>query len=264
LIMARMIPSETLGLEQALDAMEKASAAGNSDALIEAPGELRARIEDGTATVDEVEDFLQRTSPVPEALKSSLLEHLLVKKGWLLMRADRAEEALQSSNRALTNKDKSTSGWTLKAAALVRLERFKEACHAFNRAYLLKSNIGAHQGGYAQATFKGWSGCSLLWGLQGILQQDAKTAQAGVEEYLRVVEHAKAEALESAVMVPLSQETVEPVLEELQEALEELDLMVKLLSIKDPFEGWRAVTKELTEVWPVGISAVDAVREQRE
>jgi len=51
---------------------------------------------------------------------------------------------------------------------------------------------------------------------------------------------------------------------DIQEALEELELMIRLLSIKDPFEGWRALTKELTKVWPTGVSAVDAVREQRE
>ena len=51
---------------------------------------------------------------------------------------------------------------------------------------------------------------------------------------------------------------------EFQEALEELEVMVRLLSVKDPFEGWRALTKELTKVWPAGVSAVDAVREKRE
>ena len=52
--------------------------------------------------------------------------------------------------------------------------------------------------------------------------------------------------------------------EELREALEELDLMVRLLSIKDPFDGWRALTKEISKVWPEDVSAVDAIREQRD
>ena len=50
----------------------------------------------------------------------------------------------------------------------------------------------------------------------------------------------------------------------LREALEELDLMVRLLSIKDPFDGWRALTKEISKVWPEDVSAVDAIREQRD
>ena len=262
--MATKIPSEMLGLQQALDAMEKTSEAGYSDALGQAPRELRERIEDSTATLDEVEAFLQQTSPVPDDLKTALLDLLLIKKGWLLVRADRAEEALQASNRALKNNDQSTSGWALKAAALVMLERFEEACDAFNQTYLLKSRPGGHQGTDLHVIFKGWSGCALLWGLQGIIQQSLKTAQAGVEAYLGMLEHAKAEALENAVMVPLSQANVEPGPEDLREALEELEVMVRLLSIKDPFDGWRALTKEISKVWPEGVSAVDAIREQRD
>ena len=40
--------------------------------------------------------------------------------------------------------------------------------------------------------------------------------------------------------------------------------MVRLLSIKDPFEGWRELGKELSKVWPKDVSAVDAIREQRD
>ena len=50
----------------------------------------------------------------------------------------------------------------------------------------------------------------------------------------------------------------------LKDAMEELGLMVKLLSIEDPFEGWREFSKEISKVWPEGVSAVEAVREQRE
>ena len=262
--MATFIPSEMLGLGQAIDAMEKTSIAEYTDALQEVPGELRARIEDGTATLDEIEAFLQQTPPINDDLKSALLELLLVKQGWLLVRANRLTEALQTSNKALKNKAQSTTGWTLKSAALVGLERFEEACQAFNQAYLLKSNLGTHQVTYPQAIIKGWSGCALLWGLQGIIQLESKTAQAGVEEYLRVLDHAKAEHLENSVMAPSSQVTPEFVPEELQDALEELDVMVRLLSIKDPFDGWRALTKEISKDWPKDVSAVDAIREQRD
>jgi len=40
--------------------------------------------------------------------------------------------------------------------------------------------------------------------------------------------------------------------------------MVRLLSIKDPFDRWRELTKEISKVWPEGVSALDAIREQRE
>ena len=55
-----------------------------------------------------------------------------------------------------------------------------------------------------------------------------------------------------------------PVPEDIQAGLEELSLMVRLLSITDPFEGWRALTMGISKVWPKGLSAVDAIREQRD
>ena len=50
----------------------------------------------------------------------------------------------------------------------------------------------------------------------------------------------------------------------LKAALDELELMVRLLSIEDPFEGWRELSKEVSKVWPRDVSAVDEIREQRE
>jgi hypothetical protein len=38
---------------------------------------------------------------------------------------------------------------------------------------------------------------------------------------------------------------------------------VRFLSIKDPIDGWRALTQEISKVWPEDVSAVDAIREQR-
>jgi len=94
------------------------------------------------------------------------------------------------------------------------------------------------------------------------LQHDSRELQKGVDEYLGVLEKARAENLGDAATVYLK--AAEPASVELQEVIEEWELAVRLLSIKDPFEGWRALTKEISKVWPAGVSAVDAVREQRE
>ena len=50
----------------------------------------------------------------------------------------------------------------------------------------------------------------------------------------------------------------------LKDAMDELKLMVRLLSIEDPFDRWREFLKEISEVWPKDVSAVDAIRGQRE
>lgn len=47
------------------------------------------------------------------------------------------------------------------------------------------------------------------------------------------------------------------------EASKEFMVGVRLMSIRDPFKAWKAVGKEISKHWPEGVSAVDAVREQR-
>ncbi len=101
----------------------------------------------------------------------------------------------------------------------------------------------------------------MLLGLSGILEDDLPEAQKGVQEYLVVQEKATSDGLEATLGKLAAQEPVSP---QLKAALAELEIMVRLLSIKDPFEGWRELTKEISKVWPKGVSAVDAIREQRE
>ena len=48
-----------------------------------------------------------------------------------------------------------------------------------------------------------------------------------------------------------------------KKAFEELEVFIRLMRIKDPFEGWRALGKEVSKRWPKGHSVVKAVREMR-
>ena len=85
--------------------------------------------------------------------------------------------------------------------------------------------------------------CAGVLAFLGIQEQNLREAEKGVQQYLRVLDNGREENLESAILQPA---VASPVPEELREALEELDLMVRLLSIKDPFDGWRALTKEIS------------------
>ena len=51
---------------------------------------------------------------------------------------------------------------------------------------------------------------------------------------------------------------------EQSEAYEEFMLSIRLGSIEDPFDRWKALGEEISKVWPKGVSAVDAIREQRD
>lgn len=55
----------------------------------------------------------------------------------------------------------------------------------------------------------------------------------------------------------------DPAPEDIKMGLTKLELMVRLLSIKDQFERWETFTNDMSKVWPDNVTAVDAAREQR-
>ena len=262
--MVTMTPREALGITEPVLEPEKALTTEQLHTLDASPETLAKNIRDGSATVDEVESFLQNRPKIPSKLKNLLMGFLLAKKAGLLLRENRAEEAFQCAEQALIHDDGSPVIWLAKGAALLRLERFEVAAHSFETAFSSRKRFGLQLDQYLPTLFKSWSGCALLHGLSGILRQDVATAQRGVAEYLRVLDAAKAEDLESALVAPIGRATEDSVPPELQAALEELELMVRLLSIKDPFDRWREFSKEISTVWPKDVSAIDAIREQRE
>lgn len=252
---------EELGLKRAWEKLGEAS-------IQEIPAGLRAlsdrlvkSIRAGTVTIEEIDSFLGKAPQITSEQKA----YLLSRKASLLCHQDRIEEGLRYYNEALKTRER-PSTWALKGTALLQLERLDEAFQAFQKAYQLRENFGRQKQGYLMDLFGGWSTAALVQGLFGILQQDLREAQKGVEEYLAVLDKAKEEGLEGVVVAPIEIGVAakEPISQEHQEALEELELMVRLLSIKNPFERWRAFTKEISKVWPEGVSAVDAIREQRE
>lgn len=252
---------EKLGLSKPWEQLERVPTEESLRDLEAESAILSKDIRQGTVTVDEIDTFLRKAHRrKAHQLPPTVEEYLLCTKALLVAQDGGLEEALQLYDEALKFREE-PSTWALKGTALLQMERIDEAFQAFEKAYLLREHFGLQRQGYLTDLFAAWSMASLLQGLDGILQVDSRQAESGVKEYLSVLDKATAEDLLDAVP---SLAVASPVPEELREGLEELELMVRLLSIKDPFEGWRALTKELTKVWPTGVSSVDAVREQRE
>lgn len=287
---------EVLNLEETGERLEKASSQGVLVDLKALPNkvaqsgnaerhesieallaEFRKSIEDDTVTLEQVDSVLQHPAQIP----SSLTQYLLGKKAWLLLRQGRGEAGLQYYDRALAIENESPSTWASKGMALLELERVDEAFRAFGNAYALRAYFGPQKAGYLQDLFWPWAATAFLRGLNGSLVQDASEFQKGVEEFLLVVDKAMEEGLEESLGKIVFREPsaeqpqgtsmvvhgelilFEPATPELRAALEETQLAIRLMSIKDPFEGWRELGKELSKVWPKGLSAVKAVREIR-
>ena len=249
--------SEQLGLKLPQEHLQESFLPEHLDALQASSAKLATAVREDTVTIEDIDTFFKEYPDISPALK----DRLLSKKAWLLSTIGRLEEALECYGEALKHDEAIPSTWTLKGTALLQLERLDEAFDAFQKAYLHRHKFGPQKPEHLENLLGVWSTSALLRGLYGILEQNITEAQKGVEEYISILNQAKDEGLQTAV---LKLAVEEPVEQDLRDALEELDLMVRLLSIRDPFARWRELGRELSKVWPDGVSAVDAIREQRD
>jgi len=251
---------EQLGLEPPKQSLPNYLKNEVLDQLATDPGGLLSRIRDDTGTAEQIDSFLvHHLEALPLDKRRDVREYLLSKKATLLFRQGHEAEGLTQYDEALGVKE-TPSTWALKGSALLQVERLDEAFFAFRKSYSLKEDFGPQRQEYLQDLLGGWSVAALLRCLYGILEQDALEAEKGAFEYIDLLNMAKRDNLEQMVLnlsfqLPVSRKT--------KAALEQLEIMVRLLSIEDPFEGWRALSKEISKVWPKGVSAVKAVREMR-
>ena len=226
-----------------------------------ASDDLIQSIRAGTVTVEQIDWFLQQSlQHVPGLKRQDVHEFLLSKKATLLFAQGRQEEGLKHYDQALSVKE-TPSTWAMKGSALLQLERLDEAFDAFQKSYSLKEDFGPQKQAYLADLLGTWSITALVRGLFGILEQDVREAEKGAFEYIELLNQARRDGLESMV---LNLAVERPVSQDVDDALQELEVMIRLLSIEDPFEGWRELGKEISKVWPKGVSAVDAIREQRD
>lgn len=242
------------------DRLEKASTEELAVALRTLSASLLESIRKGTFTVGELDTFLTKTVKIPNKLK----QFLISEKAWLLLRQNLGADALKCYDEALSVDRKSPITWARKGAALLELSRFDEAFAAFQEAYFLRANFGEQKDRYLKDLFQGWSLGAFLKGLIAVLEENVERLRSGVQEYLEVQQRAKSEGVDGTEVIVLRGQDSESVPQQIRDAVEELELAIKLLSIKDPFEGLRALSKEVSKVWPAGLSAVDAIREQRD
>jgi tetratricopeptide (TPR) repeat protein len=263
-------------IKEAAERLEKTSAKEHAAALEKTLPDLAERIKSGTVTVEEIDSFLNSFPQVQPKIK----EYLLSKKGYLLFQEGKQEEGLQNYDCALATNE-SPSTWAMKGNALLQMGRIEEALQAFQRAYELREYFGPQKQEYLKDLFWAWGTTTFFLGLDAVLEQDSTKLGERVRQFLDIKEKAKSAGLEaipgkvvfrepgSEPQGKVSGDTEHTLIvyaheAELRDALEELELAIKLLSIKDPFEGLRALSKEISKYWPEGLSAVDAIREQRD
>jgi len=253
--------ADEIGLPSLDHALVKGLPQEHANSVKTASVYLADKIRDDTVTAEDIDTFIDKTlKRLPKSKRPDVLEFLLAKKGIFRCQAGAIDDGLKFYGEALAVKE-TPSTWALKGTALLQVDRLDEAFHAFNNAFELRQQFGPQKRAYLNDLFLAWSSGAQLRGLGGILAQDISEAQKGVNEFLNVSSKANAEGQSTSLARLAADETASA---NLKAAMDELELMVRLLSIEDPFEGWRELTKEVSKVWPHDISAVDEIREQRQ
>lgn len=263
--------------KEAGERLERASTKEHAASLESALPSLAKSIRAGTVTVNDIDSFLNEFPNIQTEIKG----YLLSKKGYLLFQQGKQEDGLRNYDVSLATKE-TPSTWALKGTALLQMGRIDKALQAFQEAFDLRDDFGPQKQEYLKDLFSTWGTTMFFLGLDAVLAQDSRELENRVKEFLAIEDKARNEGLAG---IPGGVVFREPAIEELsvssdysdrnliietqetpelRDALEELALTIKLLSIKDPFEGFRAMSKEISKHWPEGLSAVDAIREQRD
>jgi tetratricopeptide (TPR) repeat protein len=248
-------------LKDARDRLEQTEAEQYAPVLQELSPSLATRVKEGTVTLDDIDEFLVAFLDISADLKG----YLLFKKAQLLRYERHEEEALKYYDEALHVKE-SPAVWVQKGELLQHMDRIEDALQAFRRAYELREDFGFLKRQYLSHLLFNWHQAAHTIGFQGSLDQDANKFSKGVHELLDVLDKIDSEDLReiSESLAHLREVLPNDFPSEIRNAHEEVGLAIRLLSIKDPFERVRELTKEVTKVWPEGVSAVEAFREQRD
>lgn len=185
----------------------------------------------------------------PDAAIQAALTHLS---------ARRAEVALRALDKAVERWPEHPGLWMARSLPLASLLRLREALESLVTAYHHRGKSGqVHRLLYELAAF-----VSHYVAMSGVMRRSIANLEAGVGSLIEWRKLARQDrqlaAFDDQIKAIKNEWPAEH-----RETLAEVDLAVRLQSIEDPFEGWKALSKEISKRWPKDVSAVDAIREQR-
>ncbi|MDO8750988.1 MAG: tetratricopeptide repeat protein [Dehalococcoidia bacterium] len=145
-----------------------------------------------------------------------------------------------------------------RGVALAQLGRYQEALEALERVYPLRRTSSAvGQGIYLAASY-----ISLMFGLAALKRRWLPDYEKATDAFIKWRARARRDK-QTAAFKQAVEEVKNGLPKEDIETFEDFMLGVRLMSIRDPFKGWKALGKEISKDWPKDVSAVEAVREQR-
>ncbi len=150
--------------------------------------------------------------------------------------------------------------WMDRSAPLTNLARCQEADESLEKAHARRRQLSAGDVGllyYLGALV------SLALGVSSIQRRWLPDLEAATNTFMKWRSRARRDRQSAAFEEAVEEMKKAELSQDDRNALEEFLLSVRLSSIRDPFKGWQALSREISKGWPEGVSAVDAIREQR-
>lgn len=213
---------------------------------------MQEQLDRGTPPEDALKELAHAAKGTPEGRS---LTHLIAALHHLDQ--NQPEQALQACHKArLVWPEIGPIASLAEAYSLALLRRY-------DLAFATLETIAAEAGEYFQARdfYRQWATPGLLQGLNGLVGEDMDAFEAGGQKVVTVLKSAREAGQEDAVWAAMH-EVEQALPPEQRPLMEELRIYVRLMSIEDPFEAWEALGKELSKVWPKGLSVAEEVRKR--
>ncbi len=179
-------------------------------------------------------------------------------RGVVSERMGRHQEALEAFDRAIQLRPYDPWAYFYRGMALGQLGHFAKALEALESVYLSRRTSY----GVGQAIYLASSHISLLFGLSALKRRWLPDYEKATDAFIKWRARARRDK-QIAAFNQAVKEFKEALPAEEKDTFEDFMLGVRLMSIRDPFKGWKALGKEISKDWPKDVSAVEAVREQR-
>lgn len=170
----------------------------------------------------------------------------------------RYEEALQALNEALRLSPDYAQGWYNKGVTLEKLERFEEARQAWQQALALKDQL-TDRGAKVYLTL---GALLVVGGLRHIQAKALEEAEETARAFIGLRRRAENENMGRVMDEALNQAKAELSKKDMK-FFDEFGVMLAVLAVEDPLERWRALGEKISQKWPNGLSAVEAIRKER-
>lgn len=203
-------------------------------------------------------EFSKALGVLQEALGLGDDRFVLLDIGVILHQMERFAKALDVLDKVKERWPDDPDVWVYRMAPLTSMEKGQSALESAEQAFSLRHKSSDR----GRLLYESAAGLSIAMGLDSLERRWLPDLETATKAFIKWRDRARRDKQAAAFNQAVREFKKE--LSEYNDTFEEFMLGVRLASIRNPFRRWEAIAREISKVWPEGVSAVDAIREQRE